>query len=164
MSELPAPPVFDDALVDQVLELQETIQFEIKRVGNKVNRVLETLVALANTEGGHLILGVEDPLKGKGRDRVYGVQENPSAIDDLRRQIATRITPPLPTPSFLEVGCTLRQGTRGSIVIVRVDKSPAVHSIVADGTWVREGSSNRELVADEITRLAMERGTISAET
>ena len=164
MSELPPKPPFDDELIDHMLGLSENIKLELKRIDKRLNRALETIVAFANTEGGFLILGVEDAGKAKGRDRVYGIQENPEVVDELRRQIATRITPTLTAPSFLEVGCTLRDGTSGSIVIIRVDKSSTVHSIVADGTWTRAGRSNHELVANEITQLAMERGTISAES
>ncbi len=163
MSQFPPTPPFDDVLIDEVLELPEGHNLELKRIGEKLNRHLETIVAFANTEGGFLILGVEDPRKAKRRERIYGVQENPASVDELRSQIAARITPTLPMPGFHEIGCTLRDGTPGSVVIVRIDKSPAVHSIVADGTYKRVGSSNRELVADEITRLAMERGTVSAE-
>lgn len=163
MSELPTAPHFDDGLVDQVLDLQEGMKTEVKRIGDKLSRALETIVAFANTEGGFLILGIEDPKKAKGRDRVYGIQENPAAVDELRTMVKSRITPALPSPNFIEIGCTLRTGAIGSIVVIRVDKSPAVHSIVADGTWTRVGASNRELVADEITRLAMERGAVSAE-
>ena len=142
MTELPSKLPFDDALVDQILDLPESIKFEIKRVRDKLSRALETIVAFANTEGGFLILGMEDPNKAKGRDRVYGIQENAGAVDELRALVASRITPTLQTISFLEVGCTLRSGTVGSIAVIRINKSPAVHSIVADGTWTRVGSSN----------------------
>lgn len=163
MTDLPANPPVDEELVDQVLDLPEGDRFEVKRVGDKLTRALETIIAFANSDGGFLVLGIEDPNKGKGRDRVYGIEENPSAVAELLNLITTRITPALAKPSVIPVGCTLRDGDKGHIVILRVDKSPFVHSIVADGTWSRVGNRNRELVADEITRLAMERGAISAE-
>jgi len=155
----------DDAFVEQLLAVEESTVFETKRVaGDKLTRVLESIVAFANTEGGFLVLGLEDEDKAKGRDRIYGIQENPSTVDEIKRLVAHRITPPLVLPDSVEVGCTLRDGTRGSIVVVRVNKSPVIHSIVLDGTWMRLSRGNRELVAEEITRLSMERGAISAES
>ena len=158
-------PPFDDELVRQLLAQKESLFFEAKRVaGEKLTKALQTIVAFANTDGGFLVLGLEDEAKAKGRNRVYGIQENPAAVDEIRRLISTRITPTLPQPSFAEIGCTLRDGSNGSIMIVRVEKSPLVHSIVLDGTWKRLRTGNAELVAEEITRLAFDRGAISAET
>lgn len=160
----PAPPV-DDEFVDDLLEYEEGPKIEFKRiVGEKLTRALETVVAFANTEGGFLLLGLEDRNKATGRDRVYGIQENPANVDELRRLVATKITPPIDPPPFTEVGCTLRDGTTGSIVLVSVEKGVDVHSIALGGTWTRLDRGNRQLTAEEITRLRFERGKITAET
>jgi len=37
-------------------------------------------------------------VKAKGRDRVYGIQENPDTIDNLFREMETRITPAIVKP------------------------------------------------------------------
>ena len=163
--ELPAQPAVDDDFVDQLLDIEEGPRFEAKRlVGDKLTRALESVVAFANTEGGLLVLGMEDAEKAAGRDRVYGIDEKPTNLDELRRLIQTRITPAIQPPGFALIGCTLRDGKVGSIAYIQVHKSAGVHSIVADGTFVRMEKSNRELVAEEITELAMARGQISAET
>jgi len=88
---LPTAPC-DDALVDQLLGMDESYQFDCKRIKDKLNTVIETVVAFANGDGGVIALGLEDPDKGKGRDRVYGLQENPANWDEVRRLIQTRIT------------------------------------------------------------------------
>lgn len=157
----PAEPPFDDELVDQLLGFQESRTFDVKRAGNN-SRSVCTIVAFANTDGGVLVLGIEDPEKAKGRDRVYGIQENPESVDELRRLLVHRITPPLtepdtPPPRFIEVGCTLRDRSRGSIMAVQVHKSGRVHSVVDGGTYVREDKSNRQIPAAEITDLSMRR-------
>lgn len=155
-------PPFDDALVDLLLGIPEHAGYEVKRVGENTRKI-QTIVALANTEGGTLVLGLEDAKKATGRDRVFGVGENPESVDELRRLLGHRVTPPLAppltdAPQFIEVGCTLRDGSHGSIVLVRVAKSSGVHSVVDGGTYVRESVSNRHLAAAEITDLAMRRG------
>lgn len=168
MSDRPtllAQPPLDDEFVDQLLELDESKQFEFKRIaGTKLTRALETIVAFANTDGGYLILGLEDPEKATGRQRVYGIQERPENVDELRRLVTTKVTPRLIGISFTDVYCTLRDGTSGQVVLVHVEKGGDVHSIVLGGTWMRVGRSNRQMTAEEVTRLRFERGKITAET
>jgi len=162
--EAPLPP-FDDGLVDDILSREEGHFLELKRVRERLSSALEAVVAFANADGGWIILGIEDPDKGRGRDRVYGLEENPANLDELRRLLASRITPPLvPPPSLTVTGCTLRDGKRGTVAVVRVHKSPTVHSIVDNGTFVRLDRSNRELTAQEITELCFGRGTVTAES
>ena len=149
---------------DWLLAQPESRRFECKRVG-KVDRLLESVVAFANTDGGTLALGLEDPDKGVGRDRLVGIQEHPMNWDELRRKFRSRITEPDQLPvTHVEVGCTLRDGTLGSLILLKIQKSSCVHSIVDDGTFVRLDKGNKELTASEINDLCHARGVISAET
>lgn len=107
---------------------------------------------------------VEDPEKGKGRDRLYGVEENPEAVDEIIRAIPARITPTFAGVEPQRIPCLLRDGTEGHIVTVRVLKGPEIYSIVGDGTFRRLDKSNDELTAAQIVELSYSRGKISAET
>ena len=127
-----------------------------------VQKALETVCAFANTDGGVLALGIEDPAKAEGVQRVYGVQENPEAIDELQRKMRSQFRDAIDGIRFMRLACTLRDGRTGHVVLVHVDKSPAVHSIVDDGTWTRLEASNREMSASEITDLSYQRGVRSA--
>ena len=73
----PQPPPFNDALVDKALLEEESYTFDCKRFKDKLTKVLETVVAFANRDGGVIALGLEDPDKGQGRDRVYGIKRIP---------------------------------------------------------------------------------------
>ena len=158
-------PLFDDALVDQLLAASESYLFDCKRIKDKLTSVVETVVAFANSDGGVIALGLEDPDKGTGRDRVYGIQENLENWDEVRRLIHTRITEPgLLTCKPIKIGCTLRDGSRGSVGVLQVSKSPTVHSVVGDGTLVRLEKSNKHLTAPEIRDLQFARGAITAES
>lgn len=129
----PEPP-FDDAGVDRLLDLEESYKLDCKRLKERLTKILETVVAFANSDGGVVALGLEDPEKATSRDRVYGIQENPMNWDELRRLLRSRITDPdflIVTPT--EFGCTLRDGNKGSIVLLRVEKSTCIHSIVGEG-------------------------------
>ena len=160
----PTPP-FDDALIDKALLEEESYTFDCKRLKDNLTKVLETVVAFANSDGGVIALGLEDPDKAQGRDRVYGIQENPMNWDELRRLMRSRITESeLLAWKPQEVGCTLRDGTIGSVVFLRIEKSTRIHSIVDDGTFVRLQKGNKELTAPEINELSFARGTITAES
>lgn len=157
-------PLLNDEYVHKVLALKETKQFECKRIG-KVDTLLESVVAFANSDGGWMALGLEDPDKAAGRDRVYGIQSHSMNWDELRRKIKSRITESEHL-SFThhEVGCTLRDGSSGSIILLKIERSSRVHSIVDDGTFVRLTKGNRQIPASEITELCHVRGIVSTET
>lgn len=157
-------PVFDDSLVDELLKRCESLNFDCKRLG-KLDKILETVVAFANSAGGIIAVGLEDPDKGAGRDRVYGIQSHLEHWDELRRKLGSRITEPDQLQlTWNEVGCTLRDGTTGSIVLLKIRQSRRVHSIVDDGTFVRLEKGNRQLTAIEINNLIYEKGVVSAES
>ncbi|HVC98493.1 MAG TPA: ATP-binding protein, partial [Pirellulales bacterium] len=63
-------PPFDDALVDKALSEEESYTFDCKRIKENLTKILETIVAFANSDGGTIALGLEDPGKATGRDRV----------------------------------------------------------------------------------------------
>ncbi len=163
MDDASVPPK-DDVLIERLLLRPESSNFECKRIG-KIDKLLESVVAFANSEGGIIALGLEDPDKAEGRDRVYGIQGHPTNWDELQRKLRSRITEPDQLPhTSQETGCTLRDGTHGSIILLKIAKSSRVHSIVDDGTFVRLTKGNKHLTATEINDLCHTRGVISAES
>lgn len=158
-------PVQAASLITKMLALPESRTLDFKRVAGKmVGKALETVCAFANTDGGALALGVEDPNKSSGTARFYGVQENPEAVDELQRKVRTEFHPPMETIRFVRVPCTLRDGAAGHLLLAQVPKSDKVHSIVNDGTWMRLEAGNRQMTAAEITELSYRRGVRSAES
>ena len=152
-------------LLDWALPRRESIQLETKRVSGKmVSKALETICAFANTEGGWLFLGIEDFDKAQGRDRLFGIAENPEAVDELLRKLGTQYHPPVEGVRGVRLHTTMRDGTDGVIVVLYVLASNKVHSILDDGTWTRGEASNREMNATEITELSYRRGVRSAES
>ena len=152
-------------LLDWVLPQAESQGLETKRVSGKmVGKALETLCAFANTQGGWLVLGVEDADKARGTERLVGIGENPEAVDELLRKLVTHHLPAIAGIQVFRLACTLRDGTPGWVVALHVPPSDKVHSILDDGTWTRGQASNREMNATEITELAYRRGVRSAES
>lgn len=159
----------DEALVEIVLgwalPSAESQRLETKRVSGKmVAKALETICAFANTQGGWLLLGVEDANKAVGSDRLFGIGENPEAVDELLRKLATHHLPTIEGVMGFRMHAKLRDDTRGVIVALYVPASDKVHSILDDGTWTRGQASNREMNATEVTELSYRRGVRSAES
>jgi ATP-dependent DNA helicase RecG len=154
-----------EVFLNSALNGKETQTLEVKRVSGKmVGKALETVCAFANTLGGDLFLGVEDAQKARGKDRLYGIDENPEAVDELLRKLETQFRPKIEGIVIERISCVLRDGHPGCLLLLRVPRSDKVHSIVGDGAWMRGEASNREMSADEIVDLSYQRGVRSAES
>lgn len=167
MIDLPAHQAA--ARLAALLQAPESKTLDFKRLGaGKVAKMLETVCAFANTEGGLLAVGIADAKELKAgaspQQRVWGLQENLEAFDELQRKCRTHFNPPIQTLSFYRLPCTLRDGNAGYVALLRVTRSERVHSVVDGGTWTRGVASNRQLSAGEIADLAYQRGERSAES
>jgi len=129
-----------------------------------VHKALATICAFANTEGGTLVLGVEDPDRANGADRIFGIEENAMDIDELRRKLLSQFQPPLPECEWLTTQALTRDRRKVEVVLLRVPKSGAVRSTTDDGTWLRLDKSNRPMTAAEVVELSYRRGVRSAES
>jgi ATP-dependent DNA helicase RecG len=155
------------ARIELLLAAAESRTLDFKRIGKgQATRMMETVCAFANTDGGIIAIGIGDAKDLKPgappSARLFGIEENPEAFDDLQREIMTRFEPAMGGLRWLRVPCTLHNGQPGHIVMLRVEKSDKVHSIVGKGTWTRMDASNREMSASEIGELQYQRGTRSA--
>lgn len=158
-------PVQNDRIA-RALELVEDERLDFKRVRN-VDSILKAACAMANTRGGWLVLGIDDARRSQGRDRVYGVDEAPESVGEVKRSLIQRISPSLCPPhvqAVTESGirCTLRDGRVGTVSVLYIPQSNSVHSLVDGGTYVRFGATSRQLSATEITELSLRRGVQSA--
>jgi len=157
-------PDYGAEIIDMLLGMSEDEYLDFKRVGN-VKSILKTACALANSEGGAIILGVSDAGQETGTDRFYGLDENPEAIGEIQRGFQEGITPPLGSPDsqlpeILEIPCRLRDGTTGKVAAYWIPKSDTVHSY-NNATYIRAGSQSRQIGAQEIHRLCLKRGVQS---
>ena len=152
--------------VTALLAAPESRTLDFKRIKGKQGGMYEAVCAFANTEGGLLVMGIGDTKAMKPGDkpqgRLFGIEENLEGFDDFRRELRGRFTPPITRLHWLRLPCTLHNGQPGHVVMLRVEKSDQVHSIVGNGTWTRMDASNRELSAAEIADLAYQRGVRSA--
>ncbi|MCL4739568.1 MAG: putative DNA binding domain-containing protein [Burkholderiaceae bacterium] len=165
MTDLPAG--LAPTLIHQLLPRGESRQLEFKRVSGKmVGKALETVCAFANTVGGTLVLGVADLKEHQGTARLFGIEENPEAVDELQRKLLTEFLPPLDGLRLHRIACAVHngpaKGVTGHVLLLRVERSARVHSIVDGGTYTRLDAGNRQMSAAEVTALSYQRGERSA--
>lgn len=140
------------------LEFKSTLQWDVKQgVKNEALRknVLKTIAAFLNTEGGILVIGVEDD------GRVYGLDADLSLVGNSRDRFAQTIAnllvenlgaayaaPPLVTARFEEV--------EGKTIYV-LDVQPAPEPVFLKGEkgrefYIRVQTTTRELDAQETVK------------
>ncbi|MDQ7030912.1 MAG: helix-turn-helix domain-containing protein [Ardenticatenia bacterium] len=117
-------------------------------------RIAETLVALANTRGGTLILGAG------GRGRAQGVarpEEIVARVLDAAQQAEPSLARSISLPVPVDVG-------GHTLVVVEVPPGLA-HAYRLRGRFLgRQGARNVPLSADELRRLLLTRGEVSFES
>ena len=146
-----------DLLADILAIPSESQTLEFKRLaGDKVVlKTIETIVAMANTDGGVIVLGIDDPekTKFKGADRIFGIDEKSENFDEIGREIQ-RIVPPLSEiwpPKIFEA-----DGKRFGLVSIPkvVDSFRSINNHV----HVRGEKGNRQLTAHEVVKFAYAKG------
>ncbi|MCW5629799.1 MAG: putative DNA binding domain-containing protein [Rhodoferax sp.] len=167
MNIVDIPPILANTLIKQLLPRGESRQLEFKRVSGKmVGKALETVCAFANTAGGMLVLGLADLKEFQGPARLFGVEENAEAVDELQRKLQTEFLPGIDGLKLQRISCVLNngpsKGQAGNVLMLRVPRSPHVHSIVNGGTYLRLDAGNRMMSASEVTALSYQRGDRSA--
>lgn len=152
--------------IHALLAATESRTLDFKRISGKQSRMYEAVCAFANSEGGLLVIGIGDAKAmtpgDKPQSRLFGIEENPEGFDNFRTELLTRFTPAITQLHWLRLPCTLHNGQPGHVVMLRVEKSDQIHSVVNNGTWMRMDASNREMNAAEIAELAYQRGVRSA--
>jgi ATP-dependent DNA helicase RecG len=115
----------------------------------------ETLIALANADGGVILLGVTET------GSIHGVQD----ADKLRDSVlwaALSISPPLVLPIPEQISADWGSGQVRTLVAVHVPRGlPSIYAL--EGRYfVRDGPRNRALTASEIHQLMLHRGATTA--
>jgi len=138
----------------------ESRTLEFKRLGvsrnEGVDKSLESVVAMANTDGGVIILGVDDPQKTarKGLERVFGIEENLELYDELGRT-TRKIIPPVPgvwPPTLIPVDKDRR------IALLSVPKVGDGFRSIEGHVYVRLEKGNKGLTPQELIHFAYVKG------
>lgn len=116
--------------------------------------------ALANTDGGEFIVGIEDSKKGTGIERWSGFNE----IEDsnpIHQALTAQMSPSLPySYEYLVVEGFEKQGIA---CLVRIDRAIDVHYTAAHKAFIRKGASSLEISGQAATNLQLAKGAKSYE-
>ncbi len=147
----------NDFLEDLLNIPAESQTIEFKRLAEErvVTKAVETVVAMTNTDGGIIILGIDDPEKTKlkGMKRVFGIDEKPGVFDALGHEIQ-RITPPLSgiwPPKIIE-------SEEKRVGLLFVSKGVDSFRSINNHVFVRGEKGNRQLTAHEVVKFAYAKG------
>lgn len=131
---------------------------EFKRLGAdfEVKKVIESIVAMANTDGGAILLGVDDPQKTKlkGIDRVFGIEENPGLYDEIGRNIE-RISPPL---SPIWPPALLKCENNKTAAFLYIPKAEDNFHSINNHVYIRLEKGNKILTPHEVLKFSYAKG------
>ncbi|RLC62409.1 MAG: hypothetical protein DRI80_06470, partial [Chloroflexota bacterium] len=112
----------------------------------EVQLLAETLVAFANSDGGTILIGVDET--GQATGQVYADEV------EVALQAAVReCRPPV------EVRWHQAAAEEGLAFAIVVPRSPELHSLADGRVLVRTGAENRPLSGDQIRQLAATKST-----
>jgi ATP-dependent DNA helicase RecG len=139
--DVPAQTTSRGELV-RLLRGGEDTYLELKVRFSNVEKLTAEIVALANTDGGAMIFGVNDQL------RIEGVDDAESVEEQLREICAAQIQPPV-FPYINKVA--FDSGRR--VVVLEVDAHNRPHRTLDDRFYLREGAIKREATREELARV-----------
>ncbi|MCK4449396.1 MAG: ATP-binding protein, partial [Anaerolineae bacterium] len=107
----------------------------------EAQRLAETLVAFANSDGGTILIGVDET--GRAAGQVYA--------DEVEVVLRAAVQECRPLVEACWHQAAAEEGLAFAITVVR---SPELHSLADGRVLVRAGTENRPLSGDEIRQLA----------
>lgn len=123
----------------------EDTYLELKVRFSNVDKLIAEIIALANTDGGAIIFGVNDQLRIEGIDDPEDVEKR------LREICANQIQPPV-LPWINKVA--FDNGRR--IVVLELSTANRPHRTLDDRFFIREGAIKREATREELSKLYVE--------
>lgn len=123
-------------MLDEILSQHEGKTVEFKENASNTLKIIKTVIAFANTTGGVVIIGIRDKTK-----EIIGVENALQEKERLSNQIAQMIAPML----IPDIDIFNRDGKELLLIKVPYSAGPFYlkNSKLANGTYVRFGSSNR---------------------
>jgi ATP-dependent DNA helicase RecG len=153
MSDLTLPAARDRALPERargLLDIPEDQWFERKSIRTKPTDLAETLVAMANAEGGTVVVGLWD-------GAVEGTERYISSRNELQQAAIDHTIPPVRVlTSLLDVQRSDGQPDR--LLLLQVPPSEVVHATNRDRVLLRVGDESRKLNFSQRQELLYDKG------
>lgn len=138
--------------VDEICKMPEGQTFDCKSIQIDPKTLANTIVAMANADGGTIAVGISDKTR-----RIEGVDQDKEHLNDILR---TPFDFCVPTVSVTTeyMPCTDCEGNGNHILIMHVPASPRLHANQADEVFWRVGDKSRKLAFEERLQLMYDKG------
>ncbi len=113
-----------------------------------LQKMAETLVAFANTEGGTLVIGLNEQGEPNGKELES------AALEKSLKEADNICNPPVVAGNIEQV-----ETDKGTVYAVRVPRSIELHALTDGRVLIRSGENNRPLGGQEILKLASAKST-----
>ncbi|HEX8079818.1 MAG TPA: ATP-binding protein [Jatrophihabitans sp.] len=134
----------------KILALSEDQWFERKGSSIAPKDLAVTLVALANAEGGVVVVGVSN-------GKVSGFGNNIRKLNEIRQTSVNMTNPPV-RARLEELPCINDHGVIDTIVVIRVETSERVHELTNGECYLRVGDSSHKLGFIQRQELEFDKG------
>lgn len=139
-----------------LLAMAEDQWYDRKSVMIAPKKLAESLVAMANADGGWLVIGLRD-------GRLEKTEAEASRINALQQASVDHTDPPV-RRSERFVACTRPDGSASDVLVLGVEPSDQIHKLNDGSCFLRVGDENRKLSPEQVVELGYDKGTTSFET
>lgn len=157
----------DKELLETILSIPaETQNIEFKRLWweseKLVTKIIETIVAMANTEWWNIIIWIDDPEKSdkKWLEKIFWIEENLELFDAIWREIQ-KVVPPITKiwpPKIIKV-----EEINKTIAIIYIPKATESFYSINQQVYQRQQKGNIRLTPQEIIKLSYAKWFIKAD-
>lgn len=138
--------------VEELRQMPEGQTFDCKSIHIEPKALANTIVAMANADGGVIAVGMSDKTR-----RIEGVDQDKTRLNEILRTPFDFCVPTVPVMTEF-MPCKDCDGNDNHILIIDVPASPRLHANQADEVFWRVGDKSRKLTFDERLQLMYDKG------
>lgn len=138
--------------IEDIQQLPEGQTFDCKSIQVSTKALAIPIVAMANADGGILVVGVSDTTR-----RIEGIDQEMKHLNDLLC-VPMDLCVPSVNVSFSYLPCVDEHGRSNRILLIHVPASNRLHTTQADDCYMRVGDKSKKLNFEERLQLMSDKG------
>jgi len=143
--------------IKDILVLEEGQTFDRKSIKIKPKDLANTVVAMANADGGDIVIGLTD-----SKREIEGVDYETEKTNDLLR-VPFDFCIPTVQVRVERVPCKDKDGRNNHLLVMHIAPSDRVHANQSDEVFLRVGDRSKKLTFEERYTLMSDKGEIKYE-
>ena len=138
--------------IEEIRLMPEGQTFDCKSILIEPKALANTIVAMANADGGMIAVGISDKTR-----RIEGIDQDKAHLNEILHTPFDFCVPTISvTTEFMP--CQDSEGNDNHILIIHVPASPRLHANQADEVFWRVGDKSRKLPFEERLQLMYDKG------